>query len=117
MTTNRMKVRLCIDQDAVVARRDVAIGSLKLRRAADRVAVMVAHFGIMTIRFVPCPAPLEQPGEPERTLGEAGLPRRSAFYRAIACSGSDVSIRSAARKSRWKAARSWREVRAGRSER
>ena len=107
VAANRMKVRLCINQNAVVSGCDVAVDLLEGGQAAHRIAVSIPGRDVVLIGLVPRLFLLEQPGEAEVRLGKARVLRQE---RSIALDGGvgvlSVSSRRAAMNSRWNDSRS-----------
>jgi len=68
-----MKVRLPVDQNAVVARSHIAIDRLKVCEHALRVAVEIARRHVVLVGLVPSSALIEKPSEAKVRFCEAGL--------------------------------------------
>ncbi len=73
MASNRMKVRLHVDQNAAMVGGDVAIDRLKLGRAAHRITVAIAGGDVVLVRAIPISRLFAESRQPVVRLGEAGI--------------------------------------------
>ena len=76
VAADSMKIRLSVDQYAVVPRGDIAVHLLKIAGAADRHAVEVSGRDVMPVGVVPVALRFQQPRQPIVRLGETRLPRQ-----------------------------------------
>ena len=108
---------LAVDEDGAVTRGDLAVDVLEVGRAPHRVAVGVAGRDVMAIGRLVIACRLQEPGQAEVRLGEAGLAADQLAIAPEARLGSVASSRRAASTSRAKAPRVGRGVSGGRTER
>ncbi len=104
-----MKIRLAVDQDAVMPSGHVAVCLLKLAEAADRQAVEIAGRNVMLVGVVPFARTLEQPRQAIVGIGKARLPSqeppillnaRRGIGRLVGASGQKLKAKRLANRAR-----------------